>query len=376
MTSSAGTRRLKVLLDLRPLLDRQTGVANFCRGASTALAAREGLDVGGYAVTWRRQRDIPPLLPAGVAWRSRPMPARPTEAAWRRLGRPPLEWIVGAADVVHGTNFVVPPTRRAARVMTVHDLTPVHYPEMCEPPTLRYPDVVRRAVAEGAWVHTPSQFVADEVVELLGVDRDRVRAVPSGIPPLTSDGQDPGRTVAPDGPFVLAVGTVEPRKDYPTLVGAFDRLAEKRGDLALVIAGADGWGAADLDTAVRDLRHPNQVLRAGYRSDKELAWLVRHAEVLVYPSLYEGFGFPPLQAMKAGVPVVTTDAGAVPEVVGDAALVVPVRDSDALASALESVLDDPDEAARLRCAGREHAARFTWEACAAGLELLYRDACS
>ncbi len=369
-----GDRTLRVLVDARPLLDLQTGVANFCRGALASLATRERLDVGGYAVTWRRQRDIPLVLPAGVAWRWRPIPARPTENAWRRWGRPGLEWIVGSADVVHGTNFVVPPTRRAARVVTVHDLTPVHFPEMCEPPTLRYPELIRRAVAEGAWVHTPSQYVAQEVVDLLGAERDRVRVVPSGIPPLASLVQDPGRAVLPSGPFVLAVGTVEPRKDYPTLVRAFDQLAQRRRELSLVIAGADGWGADALDAVVRELRSRQQVVRIGYRSDRELAWLLRNAELLVYPSLYEGFGFPPLQAMAAGVPVVATEAGAVPEVVGEAAVTVPPRDPDALASALESVLDDPDEADALRVAGRDRAARFTWTACAEGLEHLYRSA--
>ena len=105
------------------------------------------------------------------------MPARPLHLAWRHLEQPPVEWFVGRADVVHGTNFVVPPTRRAARVVTVHDLTTVRFPEMCDEPTLRFPALIRRAVAQGAWVHTPSQYVADEVVAELGVDKTRV--VPS-----------------------------------------------------------------------------------------------------------------------------------------------------------------------------------------------------
>ncbi len=111
------------------------------------------------------------------------MPARPLHLAWAHLPGPAVEWFVGPVDVVHGTNFVVPPTRRAARVVTVHDLTTVRYPELCDRSTLGFPRMVRRAVSDGAWVHTPSQFVADEVVAEFGVDPGRVRVVYHGVAP-------------------------------------------------------------------------------------------------------------------------------------------------------------------------------------------------
>lgn len=373
--------RLSVTLDATPLLGSPTGVGAFCTGALGGLAARGDVSTGAYAVSWRRRRGIEGLVPPGVSTVQRPMPARPLHRAWR-LGRyPPLEWFVGRHDVVHGTNFVVPPTAHAARVVTVHDLTVVLYPELCDPPTLRFPDLVRRAVAEGAFVHTPSQYVADEVVAELGVDPAQVRAVHHGVPQLPeamtgAGSRPPAASALPAGcpRSVLSVGTVEPRKDLPLLVAAFDMVAADHPDVALVIAGGDGWGAAALDAAVEVSPVRDRIVRTGYLDATGLATVLRSATVLAYPSRYEGFGFPPLQAMAAGVPVVATGAGAVPEVVGDAALVVPVGDRDALAAALAAVLGGGFDVEALVERGRRRSATFTWASCADGLVSLYREA--
>ncbi len=332
--------------------------------------------MSGFAVSWRRRKGIEALVPDGVATAQRAMPARPLQWSWRHTERPAVERFIGRRDVVHGSNFVVPPTAHAARVVTVHDLTVVLYPELCDPPTLAFPALVRRAAAEGAWVHTPSQYVADEVVAELGVDAERVRAVHHGVPPLADGAEQAGPPPLPEGcrRYVLAVGTVEPRKDYPALVAAFDEIAAGDAEVALVIAGADGWGAERLADAVAASPARQRIVRAGYLSPTALGGALRHAAVLAYPSRYEGFGFPPLQAMAAGIPVVTTAAGAVPEVVGDAAVVVPPGDVEALASAIDRVLAGGPEVAQLVARGHIRAGRFTWPACAEGLAALYRDA--
>jgi glycosyltransferase involved in cell wall biosynthesis len=338
------------------------------------LAGRPDLDVTAFAVSWRRRHGIDGRLPAGVAAAQRAMPARPLHLLWRWVEGPPVEWFVGPADVVHGTNFVVPPTRRAARVVTVHDLTTVRFPELCDPATLAFPDLIRRALARGAWVHTPSAFVAAEVVERLGADPARVRPVHSGVPPLPAPDPDPRPLPPGTSRYVLAVGTAEPRKDLPGLVAAFSRLAGDRPELALVLAGPPGWGEAALDRAVAGSPAADRIVRTGWVDDRALSGLLGRAAVLAYPSLYEGFGFPPLQAMAAGVPVVATDAGAVAEVVGDGARLVPPGDPDALADGLAEVLDHPERAARLVAAGAARVAAFSWEATATGLAALYRDA--
>ncbi|HVX21547.1 MAG TPA: glycosyltransferase family 1 protein [Acidimicrobiales bacterium] len=367
---------LAVALDATPLLGRPTGVGAFCAGALGALADRRDLSVSAFAVSWRRRRLIGQLVPAGVRVAQRAMPARPLHRSWARTEQPPLEWFVGPVDVVHGTNFVVPPTRRAARVMTVHDLTTVRFPELCDGPTLAYPDLIRRALRRGAWVHTPSAFVAAEVVDTFGADPDRVRAVHSGVPPLPppADGVAGRYLPAGTGRYVLAVGTAEPRKDLPGLVRAFDEVAADRPDLALVLAGPDGWGAQALAEAVDGAAARARIVRTGWLDDAALSGLLHGAAVLAYPSVYEGFGFPPLQAMAAGVPVVASRAGALPEVLGDAAVLVDVGDHHGLAAALATVLDDADRAAAAVAAGRDRAGRFNWAACAAGLDALYHDA--
>jgi glycosyltransferase involved in cell wall biosynthesis len=316
--------------------------------------------------------------------------------SWSHLPGPPVEWFIGPVDVVHGTNYVVPPTRRAGRVVTVHDLSALRYPQLCDASTLEFPRLVRRAVAAGAWVHTPSRYVADEVIEELAVDPGRVRAVHHGIPgqgrvlgsgpdsrcrpdptvPAGRGGDDHDDAGMPPGTkrYVLAVGTVEPRKDYPSLVHAFDMLAEKLEDVALVIAGVDGWGAGALDDALVRSRRSDRIARLGYVTPARLERLLARAAVVAYPSVYEGFGFVPLEAMAAGVPVVATAVGAIPEVAGDGALLVPPADVDSLAEALESVLSDEAARSDLVQRGRLRANSFTWEACAEGLANLYSQA--
>jgi glycosyltransferase involved in cell wall biosynthesis len=180
----------------------------------------------------------------------------------------------------------------------------------------------------------------------------------------------------PDGchRYVLAVGTIEPRKDYPLLVRSFDEVAAAHPDVALVVVGSDGWGAAAFGDAVAAAAARDRIVRPGYLDDAGLAAALRGADALAYPSRYEGFGFPPLQAMAAGVPVVATAAGAVPEVVGDGAWLVPAGDGDALAARLVEALSGGDAVDALVARGRARASHFSWERCADGLAGLYRDA--
>jgi glycosyltransferase involved in cell wall biosynthesis len=377
---------VRVALDATPLLGLPTGIGAFCSGALAALVRRPGVDVSAYAISWRRRRLMEEQLPDGVGARQRPMPARPLHALWARGNVPPLEWLIGATDVVHGTNFLVPPTRRAAAVVSVHDLTPLHHPELCNEATLAYPGLIRRALARGAWVHADSAFVAGEVMEAFDADPTRVRVVHPGIPDLPvppGTGTEVGAEadavlgrVLPAGctRFCLAIGTAEPRKDLPGLVRSFAAVADRLDDVALVLAGPPGWGERALDEAVAASPVRTRIVRTGWVAPAELAVLLARAGVLAYPSLYEGFGFPPLQAMRAGVPVVATRAGSLPEVLGDGALLVDSGDQQALAAALLTCLSDDDERRRLVDAGSVWSARYSWERCGEGLESLYRAA--
>jgi glycosyltransferase involved in cell wall biosynthesis len=373
---------LRVAIDATPLIGRPTGVGVFCSGLLTALAERPELSVSAFAVSWRRRQAIEPLLPGAVVVHQRAMPARPLHALWRHADVPPVEWFIGRTDVIHGTNFVVPPSRRARRLVTVHDLTPLRFAKFADPATLIFPDLIRRALRSGAWVHTPSDFVASEVIEAFNANPERVRAVHSGTPEL-SECQDPlaaRRLITsadwwPEGceRSVLSLGTAEPRKDLPGLVRAFDKVAEDHGDLALVLVGPDGWGTDALEEAIAASPFRSRIARTGWLEESTLAAAIVAASVLAYPSIYEGFGFPPLQAMAAGTPVVATRAGALPEILGDAAELVEVNDSVGLAEAMARILDHPEIATVLVEKGRQRAAEFSWSRCAQEMSSLYRD---
>jgi glycosyltransferase involved in cell wall biosynthesis len=193
-----------------------------------------------------------------------------------------------------------------------------------------------------------SEFTALEAVELLGVDEERVRVIPHGVePPFEPDGP------AVEGDYVLAVGTLEPRKNLPRVV-----LAAERAGVDLRVVGAPGWGEVGVESA-------------GFVSDDELARLYRGATCLVYPSLYEGFGLPVLEAMASGTPVVTSRNGALAELSGGAAVLVDPRDVDAIAAGIEEAAKRREE---LRAAGLERARAFTWEAAAKATADVYRDA--
>jgi glycosyltransferase involved in cell wall biosynthesis len=356
-----------VAIDGTPLLGVRTGVGSSVAGFVGAVSSDPSVDLIGYGLSATAGRSLPAALPDSArSGRTIPIPATALLRIWAQLDHPSIELWTGRVDVVHGTNFVVPPSRRAARLVTVHDLTPVRFPELCSPTSLRYPALIRRAINRGASVHTVSQSMAEEIVDHFHVDPARVHAIHNGLtppsPPL------PRHEAGP--PYILAIGTVEPRKGLPDLVAAFDRIAGSIPDVHLRIAGPAGWGEEALDAAIRSSPNAARIQRTGWVEDR--SGLIAGARVLAYPSLYEGFGLPPLEAMSIGVPVVATTAGAIPEVVGDAAVLVQPRDTAGLAEALRVVLEDATIRDRLIADGARRVQSFSWER--AGLKMvdLYR----
>jgi glycosyltransferase involved in cell wall biosynthesis len=362
---------LRLAIDATPLLGARTGVGRFAARLVEGLAIDTSLAVTAYAVTWRGRGDLRGVLPPSVRHLDRPMPARPLHHLWRRGFGPGLQWWTGPVDVVHGTNYVVPPARRAKRLVSVHDLTAVHFPEMCTPHTRTFPALIGRAIAEGAWVHTDADFVRDEVIAHFGASPERVVTVPLGFDAIPTAHATEGHRLAGGDRYIASVGTIEPRKGYPGLVRAFDRLAASDASVRLVVVGAGGWGMDDFRRAVDAAQHRDRVVHLGSIDDRQRAAVIRGATVLAYPSIYEGFGFPPLEAMSAGIPVVAAAAGAVPEVVGNAALVVPVGEDGALADALERAIYDPAVREDLVTRGHSRIDHYSWADMTRGMIDLY-----
>ncbi len=358
---------LTVAIDAGPLHGPRTGIGNAVAWTIDALRDDADLELRPYVTSMRArvrspQRRLP--IPAAVALR-----------LWAHQS-PPFDRLLGHPDVVHGTNYVVPPAQ-CARLVSVYDCWFLDHPSDALPDVRRSAAVLRRAIADGAHVVTSSDATSRRVRELL--DTDRVRTILLGPPPIDPTAAGPSEPYGlPDltsAPFILAVGTLERRKNLPTLVAAFGRLAREHPTVKLVMAGAIGndadavnRGIARLDSAIAE-----RVIRTGPVDDPTKRWLLEHARALAYPSLDEGFGFPILEAQLLGTPVVASTAGSIPQIAGAAALLSPALDAEALAANLYWVVSNDEMYAKLVRRGHTNVTRFSWTNTARQLHATYRE---
>lgn len=326
------------------------------------------------------------LLGEGVLSADFPLPAIrsrwPTGRAagrvlWEQLVQP---WVLRriGADLVHGTAFVGPVLASCPAVITIHDLSFIRFPDLFRPANRLYLKVLTRLSARRARrLIAVSRYTAEEVTRLLGVPRERVDVVHHGIDPvfrpLPGDEVEAfrQRRGLPER-FVLFVGTLEPRKNLVRLVEAFSRVWD--GQLKLVLVGGKGWLYDELFTKVEALGLEREVIFPGYVMSEELPLWYNAATVLAYPSLYEGLGFPVLEAQACGTPVLTSSASSLPEAAGDAALMVDPHDVESLAAEMNRLLADESLRHELRERGLAHAAEFSWARSAQETARVYRRA--
>jgi glycosyltransferase involved in cell wall biosynthesis len=354
---------LRVAVDATAVPARLTGAGIYVARVLAALAARDDLEVQAFCAPGSARVLAAPGL------RLRPVRAagagRPARIAWTQLlaGRAARG---SGADLLHGVHYELPLRAGLPQVVTVHDLTLLTHPGWHERAKVRYFGwALRRAVAAATRVLCVSATTAADLADRLDVPADRVDVTPLGTdlrPAAPEQVADLRRRLGLDGPYLLGLGTVEPRKDLPALVRAFADLA---GELPhrLVLAGLSGWGAGELAAAVEASGVADRILLPGYVAEADKAALLTGADVFAYPSRYEGFGLPVLEAMACGTPVVTTTGGSLPEVAGDAATLIEPGDTAALAAAIAKLAADPAAREDAAARGRRRAAAFTWDRC-------------
>jgi glycosyltransferase involved in cell wall biosynthesis len=348
---------MRIVVDVTPLSQPRTGIGNYLlgmlRGTAEAAAGKHEL-VAFSMVGPRGARRIREAL-AGLPIQERivvaPPPSHTWRTLWSRLGSPKVERLAGALDVFHFSDWMYPAQRGGLRTTTVYDLSPLHHPDWVAPLTRRmHGRKYANAARTSDLIFAISEYTAADVTETLAFPRERV---PIAYPGVEERYTPEGPKAEREAPYVLAVATLEPRKNLSTLVAAHTLLRRQRPELELVVAGAPvQWAEQELAG--------DGVTALGFVPDEQLPELYRGASVFAYPSLFEGFGIPVVEAMACGTPVVASAHESLDESCGDAAVRAEPTSAESVAEGIERALSERE---RLVPLGLAHAERFTWRAC-------------
>jgi glycosyltransferase involved in cell wall biosynthesis len=376
----------RITLDYTPAVHQSAGIGRLTRELVQALLKLQTphqfkLFVMGQTNDERRTTNIE--LHSSLIIHHSSLTDRWFHRLWFKANLPlPVEWFAGPCDLYHATDFVLPPTLPNTKtVLTVHDLSFERDPGSAVPTLLAFlRKVVPASARRASHIVADSHATAHDLTELYGIAPEKITTIYSGVTEKfrrqeTGDRSQENEAVRTkyklgDAPFVLAVGTMQPRKNHLGLVRAFANLQSPISNL--VIAGGKGWLYDDVMREVQQLGLRDRVKFIGYADDEDLPALYRAASVFAFPSFYEGFGLPPLEAMACGVPVVTSNTSSLPEVVGDAALTVNPHDTNALANAIHTALTDEGWRAQAIAKGLARSQMFTWQRAAQQLLGVYK----
>jgi glycosyltransferase involved in cell wall biosynthesis len=374
---------VRVLIDYRPALRERSGVGEYVHQLARALlvafppgAATRPLELTLFSSSWKDRLAHEAGID-GATMVDRRVPVRVLNLAWHRLGWPAIERLTGARfDVAHSPHPLLIPSRTAARLVTIHDLYFLTHPERAGAEIRRdYPVLARRHAHQADRIIVPSQFTARDVEQRLDVPAERISVCRHGRPAWP-----PRRAPPADGGYVLFLGTLEPRKNVAGLLDAWEGLAARGGDGGprgrrlpeLVLAGRATEAAQPWLDRIARPPLAGLVRHVGYIDPARRRELYAGARLLVQPSFEEGFGLPVLEAMTVGVPVVAACRGALPEVLGDAGLLVDPDDPDQMASAIARMIEDEELAAASVSKGLMRSRDFDWERTAHGVYDAYQ----
>ena len=364
---------MHILVDYRPALRARTGAGAYMHGLVRAYTARHDDQITVFSSSWKDRvaADTTSTLHARVI--DRRVPVRWLNYLWHRRAWPPVEWLAGPADVVHAAHPLLIPARHAAQVVTVHDLYFLARPGDTRAEIRRdYPPLARDHAARADAVVTSSAYTRDTLLKTFDLDPARVHLVRPGAPAWTRLGHAPH--LPADG-YVLFIGTLDARKNLGVVLDAYEQSAgENRRVPPLVVAGGVGPGG---EAWLERMRRPplsRTVTYRGYVPEPDREALFAGARAIVLPSWDEGFGLPALEAMAAGIPVVVSDRGALPEVVGGAGVTADPADPQAWAAAIERLACDDAWARERGAAGLARAQAFSWNDAATALRAAYLDA--
>ncbi len=373
---------MRVAIDYTAAVYQSAGIGRFVRSLVHALAQIDP-HTEYLLVFADPPQGIQPPMPDAPNFKPRriPLSERALTALWHRMSIPiPVDLVTGSVDVFHSPDFVLPPVRRPAKVLTVHDLAFLLRPECAEEKLRDYLEkTVPRSVARADFILADSLNTQDDLICLLGVPPSKVEVVPGGVDAAFAPVRDAElldqvrQRISGGSPFILSVGMIEPRKNLVRLIEAFEMLkARYQVPHKLVLAGKRGWLSGGIYARAETSAVTSDILFPGFVAEGDLPALYSAAELFAYPSLYEGFGLPPLEAMACGTPVVASSSASLPEVVGGAALMVDPESTEELAEAMAKALGDAELRQRMVEKGLEQSRQFTWRASAEKMLAVYK----
>jgi glycosyltransferase involved in cell wall biosynthesis len=374
---------MRVAFDYTSAIYQRAGVGRYTRSLAAELDPLLSEDdelVLWYTSTTRSRLSLPGAA-RGFRGSVRRIPLSPRAAAiaWQRMRvQLPIDRLIGSPDVLHEPDFVAPPTS-APMIATIHDLSYLVVPEFAHPNLKKYLEsAVPRTLKRARHVIAVSEMTRQDIIERYSVAPSQVSTIYNGVDGwfYEPDQAAVDRALEHFGlrrPYFIIVGTVEPRKNHLALLRAFTALYERRKDVSLAIVGSPGWLSEPIVAEIEKSAMSMPVRYLRFVDDTWIPALYAGSTALVAPSWYEGFGLPVLEAMACGGAVITSDRGALPEVAGGHAILVPPGDIEALAASMERLLDDSTLRANLVKAGRSHAATFSWKVAAEAHIKLYRE---